>query len=47
MAGKETAVCCSICLIIVATLLSTILVGVSIKDIDPHSAGILINTVTK
>ena len=47
MAGTDTAICCSICVIIVATLLSTILVGVSIKDIDPHSAGILINTVTK
>ena len=47
MAGTGTAICCSMCLIIIAMLLSKILVSVSIKDIDHHSAGILINSVRK
>jgi len=42
-----TAFCCSIIFIIIATLLSTILVGVSIKDLEFHSAGIVVNSITK
>ena len=47
MASAGTAICCSMIMIIIATLLSTILVGVSIKNVEFHEAGILLNTVTK
>jgi len=36
MASTDSAICCSIIIIIIATLLSTILVGVSIKDVTFH-----------
>ena len=47
MASSDGAICCSIIMIIIATLISTILVGVSIKNVEFHQAGILLNTVTK
>ena len=47
MAEKGYAICCSILLIAIASILSAILVGTSIKNVDFHQAGLLLNTVTK
>ncbi len=45
--SKGAAVCFSILLMLVITILSTVLTGVSIKDVSYWNAGILINSITK
>jgi hypothetical protein len=45
--GKEAGFCCSFCLSLVIIILSTVLMGVSVRDVEYWSAGILINSISK
>jgi hypothetical protein len=47
MPSKEAAACCSGLLIICIIILSTVLMGVSVKTLDFWNSGILINSITK
>ncbi|TNV77007.1 hypothetical protein FGO68_gene10522 [Halteria grandinella] len=47
MASKEGAACCSILLLLCVIILSTVLMGVSVKDVSFWNAAIKINSITK
>lgn len=47
MASTGAAICCSIIILITMTLLATILMGVSIANVEFGTAGLKLNTLTK
>ena len=47
MPSKEAAACCSFIAIICVIILSTVLMGVSVKNVEYWTAGIRINSITK